>query len=529
MVQEKHYHRGLAAALFLISFGVYLDTIAPTTSFWDCGEFITCSFILGVPHPPGAPFFLLLGRIFSMLPIAADIGLRVNIISALTTALTVTLTYLIIGRVIQLWRGQAKTTEDRIIVYGSSVLGALAFAFSDSLWFNAVEAEVYAISMFFTAIIIWLALVWHDKADSPSSDRYILLIAYCIGLAIGIHLLNILALPAIFIIIFFRKYPTGFTVFQVAKPAANSLTIAQAVAALGTDLKGKKIIISFTPALFQVPMLDTDYYTGNFSRLHAYEFIYHPGLTWELKHRAALRMLDYPETLQSDPLLSFSIQTLARDSFADPFLYYSTFPLGRFFLAGIRLQDHVAALKDLSQRKISPFVYKKEGEIGWNHYFKKALKEQIPLSNNNPYGIDNRYWEEQYQSLFTQPILPASADEEFLTNLKNAKEWTDLQILLQVLKESGAEPLLLSRPLNRPFLEALGISPEAQKVYYQKLSQTVLPYGFLLVDFQELDHLTHFSVDRTSHPGLLGWIYVNRAIDDFYHNRLSNPSGGTHE
>ncbi|MFZ5518612.1 MAG: protein O-mannosyl-transferase family [Candidatus Zhuqueibacterota bacterium] len=208
MVQEKYYHRGLAAALFLISFGVYLDTIAPTTSFWDCGEFITCSFILGVPHPPGAPFFLLLGRIFSMLPLAADIGLRVNIISALTTALTVTLTYLIIARLIQLWRGQIKTIEDRIIVYGSSVVGAMAFAFSDSLWFNAVEAEVYAISMFFTAIIVWLVLIWHEKADSPASDRYILLIAYCIGLAIGIHLLNILALPAIFIIIFFRKYHT---------------------------------------------------------------------------------------------------------------------------------------------------------------------------------------------------------------------------------------------------------------------------------------------------------------------------------
>lgn len=206
MVQEKFYHRGIAAALFLISFGIYLDTIAPTTSFWDCGEFITCSYILGVPHPPGAPFYLILGRIFSMLPLAADIGLRVNIISALTTAITVMLTYLIIVRLIVLWRGKVKSFEDRLILYASGVIGALAFAFSDSVWFNAVEAEVYAISLFFTAIIVWLVLVWHEKADDPGSDKYILLIAYSIGLAIGIHLLNILALPAIFLIFFFRKY-----------------------------------------------------------------------------------------------------------------------------------------------------------------------------------------------------------------------------------------------------------------------------------------------------------------------------------
>ena len=206
MEREQLLHRILAALLFLISFIVYLCTIAPTTSFWDCGEFIACAYILGVPHPPGAPFYLLLGRIFTLIPLAADIGLRVNIISAIAAALTVMFTYLIMVRLIILWRGKVKTSEDRIILYGSSIVGALAFGFSDSLWFNAVEAEVYAISMFFTAIIIWLILVWHEKADVPSSDKYILLIAYSIGLAIGVHLLNILALPAIFLIYFFRRY-----------------------------------------------------------------------------------------------------------------------------------------------------------------------------------------------------------------------------------------------------------------------------------------------------------------------------------
>ena len=218
MFQKVSYHRIFASAVFLISFYVYYLTIAPTTSFWDCGEFITCAYTLGVPHPPGAPFYLLVGRIFSMLPWAADIALRVNIISAIASALTITFTYLIIVRLILIFRGNPKNREDRLIIYSSSIIGALVLAFSDSIWFNAVEAEVYSISLFFTAIIIWLILVWYEKADDPLSDRYLLLISYCIGLAIGVHLLNILALPAIFLIYYFRKHQfqwLSFTIFSI--------------------------------------------------------------------------------------------------------------------------------------------------------------------------------------------------------------------------------------------------------------------------------------------------------------------------
>jgi len=206
MKREQLLHRIFAGLLFVVSFVVYFRTIAPTTSFWDCGEFIACAYNLGVPHPPGAPFYLLLGRVFTLIPWAADIGLRVNIISAISTALTIMFTYLIIVKLISFWRGQGNSPEDQLIRYGGGIIGALAFAFSDSLWFNAVEAEVYAISMFFTAVIVWLILAWHEKADEPASDKYILFIAYVIGLGIGVHLLNILALPAIFLIYFFRKH-----------------------------------------------------------------------------------------------------------------------------------------------------------------------------------------------------------------------------------------------------------------------------------------------------------------------------------
>ena len=160
---ETKVNRIVGASVFLISFIIYLITVAPTASFWDCGEFITTSYIMGIPHPPGAPFFLMLGRIFSMIPILGDIGLRVNIISVISSSFTVLLLYLISVRLIKNWRGIPKDLYDYFIIHGSSVIGALTFAFTYTFWFNAVEAEVYALSMFFTAMIIWLVLVWTEN------------------------------------------------------------------------------------------------------------------------------------------------------------------------------------------------------------------------------------------------------------------------------------------------------------------------------------------------------------------------------
>ena len=199
-------HRYVAAGVLLVSLVMYFSTIAPTTSFWDCGEFIACSYTLSVPHPPGAPFFLLLGRLFSMIVPLPDIGLRVNSLSALLSAFTVLLTYLIIVRLTRRWVGQEKTVRDQVVLYGSGAIGAIAFAASHSFWFNAVEAEVYAISMFFTALVVWLAVRWMDESDDPQSTRYLLLIAYFVGLSTGVHLLNVLALSPIVMLIYFQKY-----------------------------------------------------------------------------------------------------------------------------------------------------------------------------------------------------------------------------------------------------------------------------------------------------------------------------------
>jgi len=208
-------NRIFAGVIFLISFIVYFDTMAPTVSYWDCGEFIAVSHTLGVPHPPGSPFFLLLGRIASMIPINEDIAFRVNILSPLASAFAVMFLYLVIVQVVAHWRGKLETVHDALVAFGGAIIGSLVFAFTDSHWFNAVEAEVYALSTFFTAIVVWLILHWSEKADEKGHERYILIIAYMIGLATGLHLLNLLTLPFVALIIYFRKYKLEWKSFSV--------------------------------------------------------------------------------------------------------------------------------------------------------------------------------------------------------------------------------------------------------------------------------------------------------------------------
>lgn len=195
----------LAGLVFIISFIVYLLTISPTVPFWDCGEFIATSYTLGVPHPPGSPLFILVGRIFSLLPTSADIAYRVNLISPIVSALANMFLFLIIVKLANRL-GFNHGAYQKLAVYSGAFIGALAFAFTDSHWFNAVEAEVYASSIFLTAIVVWLILVWEERAERPDSDRYLLIIAYIVGLAIGVHLLNLLAVFFIALIIYFKKY-----------------------------------------------------------------------------------------------------------------------------------------------------------------------------------------------------------------------------------------------------------------------------------------------------------------------------------
>ena len=217
MIHPKYIrtNRLIALSVLVLSFLVYYDTMAPSVSYWDCGEFIAVSYTLGVPHPPGSPLFLLLGRIASLLPFSEDIAFRVNLLSPLSSAFAVFFLYLIIVQVVNHWRGKINTNRDALIAFGAGIVGSLTFAFTDSHWFNAVEAEVYAFSTFFTAIVVWLILKWSEKADEEGHERYVLIIAYMIGLATGLHLLNLLTLPFVALVIYFRKYKFEWKSFGI--------------------------------------------------------------------------------------------------------------------------------------------------------------------------------------------------------------------------------------------------------------------------------------------------------------------------
>ena len=194
--------------VFLVAAVVYLMTIEPTASFWDCGEFITTSFKLEVGHPPGAPFFMILGRLFTLFADASHAAMMINSLSALASAFTILFLYWTITHLAQkLIKADSEFTMGQAIaIIGSGVVGALAYTFSDTFWFSAVEGEVYASSSLITAIVFWAILKWENVADEPQSNRWIILIAYLMGISIGVHLLNLLAIPAIVFVYYFKKY-----------------------------------------------------------------------------------------------------------------------------------------------------------------------------------------------------------------------------------------------------------------------------------------------------------------------------------
>ncbi|MBP8822622.1 MAG: DUF2723 domain-containing protein [Flavobacteriales bacterium] len=197
-------------AVFLVAAYTYLATIEPTASFWDCGEFIATAYNLEVGHPPGAPLFMILARVASAFVSVENVPVAVNVLSALASAFTILFLFWSITHMawyLAVRKGDEELTSGKVVaVLGSGIVGALAYAWSDSFWFSAVEGEVYALSSFFTAIVFWAILKWEREADKPHNTRWLILIAYLMGLSIGVHLLNLLCIPAIAFVYYFKKY-----------------------------------------------------------------------------------------------------------------------------------------------------------------------------------------------------------------------------------------------------------------------------------------------------------------------------------
>jgi hypothetical protein len=197
--------------MFLIALAVYWLTMEETGSYWDCGEFIAVSYKLEVPHPPGAPLFLLIGRLFSFLSFGdvTMVAYWINFVSVLSSAFTILFLFwsiVLFGRKLLKISNEQELSSHTLLLMGAGAVGALAYTFSDSFWFSAVEAEVYAMSSFFTAFVVWAMLKWDVIEDQSKANRWLILIFYMIGLSIGVHLLNLVTLPALGLIFYFKKY-----------------------------------------------------------------------------------------------------------------------------------------------------------------------------------------------------------------------------------------------------------------------------------------------------------------------------------
>ena len=209
----KQYHVAnnvIGWVICLIACAVYIMTAEATASWWDCGEYISTAFKLQVGHPPGAPTFQLIGRLFSMFSSPEDAAHAVNIMSAVCSGFTILFLFwgiTLLGKHL-LPDPKNPSLKDWKTwgVFGAGVVGALAYTFSDTFWFSAVEGEVYAMSSFFTALVFWVILKWEEQSDDPRSLRWLILISLLVGVAIGVHLLNLLTIPAIVLVYYFRRY-----------------------------------------------------------------------------------------------------------------------------------------------------------------------------------------------------------------------------------------------------------------------------------------------------------------------------------
>ncbi|NSW93811.1 MAG: DUF2723 domain-containing protein, partial [Bacteroidales bacterium] len=196
--------------MFAISSVVYLLTLEPTVSFWDCGEFILSAFRLQVGHPPGAPLFLMIGRVATMFAggDTSKVALSMNALSAISSGFAIMFLFWTITHLVRrvTTSGEEMSDEKIPAIIGSGIIGALAYTFSDTFWFSAVEGELYALSSLVTGLVFWGMLKWEEEADKPYSGRWIILIAYIMGLGLGIHRLNLLVIPVLVFVYYFRKH-----------------------------------------------------------------------------------------------------------------------------------------------------------------------------------------------------------------------------------------------------------------------------------------------------------------------------------
>lgn len=308
---------------------------------------------------------------------------------------------------------------------------------------------------------------------------------------------------------FFRNAPTGFELSPVGKPGATTVTILQRIAALGSDLRGKKVAISLSPAWFLMPGERMDWYDANFSPLLANELTFGTALDFELKREIASRMLQFPGTLKKSPLLEFALRRLSSERWIDRLIFCAAWPAGRMYTAALELQDHFAAVTHIltgtgaapkQQRPMPDKPQLSAGTAG----ARPADQEKI----------------EKTSGLVT-PRAPGSRDQAFVIRLNTAPAWVDLELLLRTLAKIRARPLLISMPMDGQFYDQEGVSRLAREAYYNRLRMLAQQYHVTLVEFEKHDEDPAFLDNQHNHLTGKGWIFYDQALDDFFHGRLA--------
>jgi D-alanine transfer protein len=321
----------------------------------------------------------------------------------------------------------------------------------------------------------------------------------------------------------FRDRPTGFTIFPVGKEAATCLIIQQKLAAVGPALQGRKVAVSVSPFWFCDDLTAwAGGYAGNFSALHAGELAFDTRLSLPLRQDAARRMLRYPATVADRPLLRFALENLADGSPLGLACYDAALPLGMLHNAILRYQDHWNVVCYLWKHPVptsSPIAPGGGLPMDWTTWHRRAEAAYRAHSDNNEFGLDNGRWDRIFRREMHRQENTRS-DEEFLRTLRETQEWIDLEILLRVLTEYGARPLLLSMPIHGGWYDRCGVTYAARRAYYRKLREIGARHRATVVDFADHDADRSFCFDYRGHLSPGGWVHYNQVLDGFFHDTI---------
>ncbi len=315
---------------------------------------------------------------------------------------------------------------------------------------------------------------------------------------------------------FFKDYPTGFTVFPVGKPGATSLNILQKLAAVGSEARGRKLAYSISPGWFLSEETDVKYYEGNFSTMQAMALVFSGELSIGLKRDIACRMLEFPTTTDNAWLLDFAVRRLVGDSRLDRILYAAVVPLGKLQNAIGRGQDHFEAVLHIldEDEKLNPVTKSVLRRLNWADILKAAGKAV------NAKALSAKQSEVAKRKQTADRAKTIERARKFRRGLERSDEWTDFRLLLRTCEELGAKPLFLCMPIEDIRLEVYGLGKESRLAFVQRLQEMAGEFHYPMMLFREHESDPAFLFDFQDHLSGQGWLFYNKALDDFFHGRI---------